>query len=227
MGRFMSPDWSAKEEPVPYASLDDPQSLNLYAYVNNNPLSRFDPDGHNWFTDLFKSVVNEVRFGSFTPNSKVAEIRSIDRHQTNDKRAVAAALAGGAGRLSSAQLRAIWERGNPGQKVPFDELRNRFYDMHHIEPLADCGTNDPENLEPLERGEHMALHMRNGDFSRFASRSIDAVRGMADAIKSGAEDTGRALEDAASEVINNPGEAVQDAAGAAAEAAESGEIPPP
>ena len=29
----MSPDWSAKEEPVPYAKLDDPQSLNLYAYV--------------------------------------------------------------------------------------------------------------------------------------------------------------------------------------------------
>ncbi len=46
MGRFMSPDWSAKEEPVPYAKLDDPQTLNLYVYVGNNPLSRFDPDGH-------------------------------------------------------------------------------------------------------------------------------------------------------------------------------------
>jgi RHS repeat-associated protein len=46
MGRFLSPDWSAKEEPVPYAKLDDPQSLNLYAYVRNNPLTRVDPDGH-------------------------------------------------------------------------------------------------------------------------------------------------------------------------------------
>jgi len=46
MGRFMSPDWSAKEEPVPYAQLDDPQSLNLYSYVRNNPLDRTDPDGH-------------------------------------------------------------------------------------------------------------------------------------------------------------------------------------
>ena len=43
----MSPDWSAKEEPVPYAKLDDPQSLNLYAYVRNNPLSRVDADGHD------------------------------------------------------------------------------------------------------------------------------------------------------------------------------------
>jgi RHS repeat-associated protein len=47
MGRFMSPDWSAKEEPVPYAKLDNPQSLNLYAYVLNNPLSRVDADGHD------------------------------------------------------------------------------------------------------------------------------------------------------------------------------------
>jgi RHS repeat-associated protein len=46
MGRFMSPDWSAKEEPVPYAKLDDPQSLNLYAYVRNNPLAKPDLDGH-------------------------------------------------------------------------------------------------------------------------------------------------------------------------------------
>ena len=46
MGRFMSPDWSAQEEPVPYANLEDPQSLNLYGYVGNNPLSRVDKDGH-------------------------------------------------------------------------------------------------------------------------------------------------------------------------------------
>jgi len=48
MGRFMSPDWAAKAEPVPYAKLDDPQTLNLYSYVQNNPLSRADADGHDW-----------------------------------------------------------------------------------------------------------------------------------------------------------------------------------
>jgi RHS repeat-associated protein len=53
MGRFMSPDWSAKEDdPVPYADLDDPQSLNLYAYVRNNPLTRVDADGHDGCCDF-------------------------------------------------------------------------------------------------------------------------------------------------------------------------------
>jgi RHS repeat-associated protein len=55
MGRFMSPDWSAKEEPVPCATMDDPQSLNLYSYVRNNPLIRVDADGHCCDTD---DVVN-------------------------------------------------------------------------------------------------------------------------------------------------------------------------
>jgi RHS repeat-associated protein len=46
MGRWMSPDWAAKPEAVPYSKLDNPQSLNLYGYVLNNPLSQADPDGH-------------------------------------------------------------------------------------------------------------------------------------------------------------------------------------
>ena len=45
-GRFMSPDWSATPEPVPYANLDNPQSLNLYSYVQNNPVTNLDADGH-------------------------------------------------------------------------------------------------------------------------------------------------------------------------------------
>jgi RHS repeat-associated protein len=45
-GRWLSPDWSAQAEPVPYAKLGDPQTLNLYAYVGNNPLVGIDPYGH-------------------------------------------------------------------------------------------------------------------------------------------------------------------------------------
>jgi RHS repeat-associated protein len=46
MGRWMSPDWAAKPTAVPYAMFGDPQSLNLYGYVRNNPLAKADLDGH-------------------------------------------------------------------------------------------------------------------------------------------------------------------------------------
>jgi len=56
--RFMSPDWSAKVEPVPYAKLGDPQSLNLYGYMLDSPLDGVDQDGHvSYFLERLKNVV--------------------------------------------------------------------------------------------------------------------------------------------------------------------------
>jgi len=46
VGRFQSPDWANSAEPVPYARIGIPQSLNLYAYTQNNPESSPDLDGH-------------------------------------------------------------------------------------------------------------------------------------------------------------------------------------
>lgn len=52
MGRFLSADWSATPSTVPYAHLENPQTLNLYAYVDNNPINGIDEDGH-----AFESIV--------------------------------------------------------------------------------------------------------------------------------------------------------------------------
>lgn len=46
-GRFMSPDWSDDPDPIPNADLANPQTLNLYTYVANNPLNLTDDDGHD------------------------------------------------------------------------------------------------------------------------------------------------------------------------------------
>ncbi|MFP5204738.1 MAG: RHS repeat domain-containing protein [Acidobacteriota bacterium] len=46
LARFMTPDWAAAPAAVPYARFGDPRSLNLYAYVGNNPITGIDPDGH-------------------------------------------------------------------------------------------------------------------------------------------------------------------------------------
>ena len=46
LGRFTTPDWSAKAIGIPYADFADPQTLNLYGYVRNSPLKSADTDGH-------------------------------------------------------------------------------------------------------------------------------------------------------------------------------------
>jgi len=45
-GRWLSPDWSAIPAPVPYANMNNPQTLNLYAMVGDNPETFADLDGH-------------------------------------------------------------------------------------------------------------------------------------------------------------------------------------
>jgi RHS repeat-associated protein len=46
-GRWLSADWSAVPAPVPYANLTNPQTLNLYAMVADDPESFADLDGHD------------------------------------------------------------------------------------------------------------------------------------------------------------------------------------
>jgi RHS repeat-associated protein len=61
LGRFMTPDWAAKPIDVPYANFGNPQSLNLYSYVVNNPTTTRDPDGHAFgLDDLVGAVTGAV-----------------------------------------------------------------------------------------------------------------------------------------------------------------------
>ena len=62
-GRFITPDWSEVPQPVPYADFSDPQTLNLYSYVRNNPLALADPDGHS-FLSWLKGNACSWRMGS-------------------------------------------------------------------------------------------------------------------------------------------------------------------
>jgi len=68
-GRFTSPDWSAVPRSVPYANFADPQTLNLYAYVRNNPLGRADAYGHSPLTckdhpELCRAIRDSVSNGT-------------------------------------------------------------------------------------------------------------------------------------------------------------------
>ena len=72
----MSPDWSATPAPVPYAAFENPQSLNLYAYVGNNPVNRFDPNGHSCKEQtgkgcFWQKLGNYFKYGVFVTNGNV------------------------------------------------------------------------------------------------------------------------------------------------------------
>ena len=63
IGRFMSPDWSATPDAVPYANLANPQTLNLYAIVADDPETFADLDGHgseNGMQDCWVDVCGGV-----------------------------------------------------------------------------------------------------------------------------------------------------------------------
>jgi RHS repeat-associated protein len=70
LGRYMTPDWAAKATAVPFASFGNPQTLNLYSYVQNNPLSKFDDDGH---------ATIEIRYNSIGPGYTHSYIIVTDR----------------------------------------------------------------------------------------------------------------------------------------------------
>jgi RHS repeat-associated protein len=60
LGRFMTPDWADSPEAIPFAQQINPQSLNLYAYALNSPVTRADVDGHDPGMDHFIDAWNEV-----------------------------------------------------------------------------------------------------------------------------------------------------------------------
>ena len=71
-GRFSSADWSSKPTAVPYADFRNPQTLNLYSYLQNNPLSSVDADGHcgnNDWCDSLKGLATGT--WSFAKNTVV------------------------------------------------------------------------------------------------------------------------------------------------------------
>jgi RHS repeat-associated protein len=116
MGRWMSPDWSADPSPVPYAKLDDPQSLNLYAYVRNSPLSRADVDGHGWWSDFKERMGNWWKYGELVTNKQLPaafarERAFLARHLRNpDGTQLTQPQLAALGRASNKDINGMYQR---------------------------------------------------------------------------------------------------------------------
>jgi RHS repeat-associated protein len=101
--RFMTPDWAAKATAVPYADFGTPQSLNLYGYVKNNPLSYADPDGHcDWCDNAFdfsfgivRGAASSISFGA------MGSPRSTDTDASRLGQMVGSGVIGAVGEITS------------------------------------------------------------------------------------------------------------------------------
>jgi len=191
MGRFLSPDWSAKAEPVPYARLDDPQSLNLYVYGGNNPLIHIDADGHCWpqwacnfFSNVGQRFANTWNYGYFKTNSQVNAIA---------KQGVARLKANGyspEGLHKSDLLRAA--------TLGAGAKSFQTYIKHHpnLEPYAGrtSGTGTPEeNVQLRDRSHHMNEKGYGEAELDKSSSNPDAIRGREQQLietNGGAQSTG-------------------------------------
>jgi RHS repeat-associated protein len=93
LGRWQSPDWSAIPVAVPYADLTNPQTLNLYAMVRDNPETFADLDGHLTGPGDTTAVVNGCTItGGTTANDCSSQTQNQtttaqQQNQTTDQRA--------------------------------------------------------------------------------------------------------------------------------------------
>src|SRR5882724_137480 len=148
-GRFTSVDpenYQAMLDPT------DPQSWNTYSYVNNNPLSRTDPDGKGWW-DRFK---NWYHYGYAVENDQIAKMEQERREWLNQH---------------------YYERDDQGNWRPYDASKlstqdvfdkyrevQYFYEQKQLHPLTDqeileankapivgTGTRGPSGRESTEK----------------------------------------------------------------------------
>ncbi len=199
MGRFMSPDWSAKEEPVPYAKLDDPQSLNLYGYVGNNPLSRTDADGHQWPDWVqrawkvisYPGILNDP---SLSPAQKQAAVRqAVLQHNAAGRQL----LADGVALLAAA--------ASAEAPTPSGGLKSSMWDLapspRGFAIEAELGANLPRNFPTIDKFDNGAAtsiksldlnansYQNSGALTSTVNGYIDKVAGFNGASSGGVEIT--------------------------------------
>jgi RHS repeat-associated protein len=119
LGRWLSPDWSAIPAPVPYATLTNPQSLNLYGYVGNNPETFADINGHLWpigTQDPSIQPFNQLGFGAGI--SGAVEVTGYGSLTQNQLDAILLAIQAGTNQATPQPAQNQAQQGTPSQPAP-------------------------------------------------------------------------------------------------------------
>ena len=125
MGRFMTPDWAAKPTDVPYAHFGNPQSLNLYSYVQNNPTTVGDPDGHCPWCPVVEEILE-------SPEGQAVEEWG-------------AHVLAGAGALLTTAATAALESGRTPESIPIGMGSVPFYNQENTSDSAADGQKNVPN----------------------------------------------------------------------------------
>jgi RHS repeat-associated protein len=171
-----------------FSGLGNNSSSNLWNFARNFPqevrLSFGEGSIQDTFVDLTLGsaydTVDDLQNGDYTaavtsavmlvakPLKGVAIVSKAARAEKQAARDISAATS--TERVSSKTLRNRWEK-ETGKKWPKDSETGRNHDVAHKKALADGGTNDVDNYEPLPHPEHVREHSDAGDFQRWGSRN--------------------------------------------------------
>jgi RHS repeat-associated protein len=219
MGRWMSPDWSAIQDPIPYADIDNPQTLNLYAYVQNNPLTLHDATGH-YHCDPDYSTTNGngdmvVHAGACHMDWSDFQLMgaALGHHFIPKQVWADISKASDAWKfLNKVTTRAL---KNPRLSNSFDHL-HRGLNKQTEELVSDLEKQLGKSVEDFNKGDLQELASRleraGGDFEKFNARM--------EALEPEARTFGEAVGQALEEVFPAAAEAATEAAPLAGDAAE-------
>ncbi|MGC2891326.1 MAG: RHS repeat-associated core domain-containing protein, partial [Candidatus Acidiferrum sp.] len=121
-GRWLSADWSSTPVAVPYANLTNPQTLNLYAMVSDDPESFADLDGHccwDWIPTIVNMVTSyQAAKADFNSAYATDENFRSQANQAIQNAVTLGATLGGSIAVELASVPGGEEGGTPRQSVP-------------------------------------------------------------------------------------------------------------
>ena len=197
MGRFMTPDWSAKPVTVPYAHFGNPQSLNLYTYVQNNPTTLGDPDGHGDAMTFCNSACQnrpiskaELQLEAATLAASGVAIGAPEilaagaaAETVSQGLGVGLAALGAAGAGVNATVNVIGAVTNTDVKSGTDMVTNVTNPVAGATALAThSSANGPVAADAVTVGR-TAYNLASGNGMRNPAESASAMAGVAGAVK--------------------------------------------
>jgi RHS repeat-associated protein len=169
-GRWLSSDWSAVPVAVPYANLTNPQTLNLYSMVSDDPETSADLDGHTSTSEY--QVANPEASSAWNPGfaSENFDLTKYTQVQLDlmASRAAAALLQQIAANQQTGQppktksTTPDVERSGRYALVPTDFCPVGAGDMQRVFVPGEVDYNGNKVSDPAVRGELMHISLYFG-----------------------------------------------------------------